>query len=299
MIWTVGSSIKQIPTTTNPEAVIFHPTSQDTIVLISSLEMQPTDPKHLFILRSIAEEYKNGTLQSTCFFDIPFLSDSSDERIKFDIRPIDYNGVYSVGWIFEQEADLGNVAHTCGLQPHDKDAFYHLMAYNIYNKKLSMRCFWGGAEHIDNLLVPTGEFCTESYVWADQMLTPVLDFYPNSSSRHFHYLFQAVMSLDQAPKEPIRYICAKNDSIKAENSRDEIGGQVDEENGLLSFFTYISEALSGEKPWDELTWCRTIRGDGKFLVLLAERGYAVLSIDEGIVLPSTHQLPVEFLTYQP
>jgi hypothetical protein len=61
IIWTVDSGIKQIPTTMNSEAVIFHPTSQDAIVLISSLELQRTDPKHFFILRSIAEERTHVT----------------------------------------------------------------------------------------------------------------------------------------------------------------------------------------------------------------------------------------------
>lgn len=51
--------------------------------------------------------------------------------------------MYSIGWVFEEEADLGNVAHACNLKFHDEDVFYHLMCYNIYNKELVIQALKG------------------------------------------------------------------------------------------------------------------------------------------------------------
>src|SRR6266498_859957 len=57
LIWTVGGGTQQIETTNTPEAVLFHPMSQDIIVLTSSQKMDAEDSKHLFIMRFFVEEY--------------------------------------------------------------------------------------------------------------------------------------------------------------------------------------------------------------------------------------------------
>jgi hypothetical protein len=66
-----------------PEAVLFHPTSENTIVLLSSCKITSTDTdtKHIFTLRLTAQEYTNGNIQTTSFFDIPFISDPKDSYI--------------------------------------------------------------------------------------------------------------------------------------------------------------------------------------------------------------------------
>lgn len=93
----MGHGIEQIETTKIPQAVLFHPTSQDTIVLVSSQEMESEDADHVFVIRLIAEECTNGNLQQTSFIDIPFLLDRPRDNPQVDIRPVDHNSVYSVG----------------------------------------------------------------------------------------------------------------------------------------------------------------------------------------------------------
>lgn len=304
MIWTVGGDLQrtypvgQTDTTTIPEAVLFHPTSQGTIVLISSCEMKAKDGKHLFVLRLIAEEYTNGTLRHTCFSDLPFYPTEPMFQVQFDTRPIDNNGMYSICWIYEEDTDLGNIPHACRFKPHDENDYYHLVSYDMYKKELVMRCFFSGADKIStNLYAAERDFCAGSYVWEDHMFTPVLDIHSASP----HYLFQDVIACDQISRKPaaIRCICGDNGSIEAAIDKDLTMDLIGQKNGLLSFFTYMSETLLDKDPWTNLGWHRTVRGDEKFLVLLAERGYAVLCYDKGIVLPLHNQLPIEVLAYQP
>ena len=136
-----------------------------------------------------------------------------------------------------------------------------------------MRCFAGGANANGvQLHVPPGDFNTFSQVWADQMLTPVLDV--GSSSRH--YLFQTVRALDKVSKDPsaVRYICGISESPKAESYEDSIE-ELKSQDGLLSYFTYTSEIRLDKEPWTDIEWSRMIRSDMRFLVLLAEVGYVV------------------------
>ena len=70
--------------------------------------------------------------------------------------------MYLICWIFEDEADLGNVAYAYSLKP---DAFYYLMYYDIYNKDLVIRYFFGGSNEVDeNLHFSNADHCGASYV---------------------------------------------------------------------------------------------------------------------------------------
>lgn len=56
VIWTASGGMQELlghiaTTDPVPEAVLFHPTSRGTIILVSSRHIHPTDPKHNFTLR--------------------------------------------------------------------------------------------------------------------------------------------------------------------------------------------------------------------------------------------------------
>ena len=305
MIWTASGGMQEplghIATTDPvPEAVLFHPTSRGTIILVSSRHIHPTDPKHNFTLRLLVQEYINGTIGNSCFLDMPFLRHLADfERVEFDIRPIDENGIYSVCWIFDDVTDLSNVSHACRLKHHDGNiSFYHLLCYDMYRKELTMRCFADGIDtnDITQLQVPPGEFCTSSQVWAGQMLTPVIG--AGSTCRQF--LFQTVIEFDQVSTDPpsIRYIDGIGDSSKAVTCNNSVVDERGQAHGLLSYFIYESETQPGREPWDWVSWSRAVRGDGRFLVLLAEHGYIVWCLEKGDILPSVDQLSKEVLVYR-
>ena len=91
------------------------------------------------------------------------------------------------------------------------------------------------------------------------------------------YLFQQVAAVNQILKNPptISKICEKDGIIEAENLTKELVGR---ENGLLSFFKYISDIMPYKERWTWLDGFLTIRGDEKYLVLLAEKcGFSVHS----------------------
>jgi hypothetical protein len=305
MIWTASGGMQQtlgyIATTDPvPEAVLFHPTSQSTIVLVSCRSINSTDPRHTFILRLTVQEYTDGDLGTSCFLDMPFLCHLEDfEQVQFDIRPIDENGIYSICWVFGDDTDLSNVSYACRLKHHNSDgSFYHLLCYDMYRKELMMRCFAHGVvtDNDTQLHIPPGEFCTSSQVWADRMLTPVIG--AGSTSRQ--YLLQTVMALDQVSGDPpaVRYTDGINDSPEAVTCNDSIVDEQGRADGLLSYFTYTLETRPDRELWDWVSWSRTVRGDGRFLILLAERGYVVWCLDKGVILPSIHQLLKEALVYQ-
>jgi hypothetical protein len=117
-----------------PEAMLFHLTSQGTIILVLSRYIYPTDPKHNFTLRLLVQEYINGTIGNSCFLDMPFLRHLADfERVEFNIRPINKNGIYSVCWIFNNVTDLSNMSYACRLKHYDGNiSFYYLLCYDMY-----------------------------------------------------------------------------------------------------------------------------------------------------------------------
>jgi hypothetical protein len=110
--------------TYTPEALLFHPTSPDKIVLLSTHKITSIAQKHVFTLGLHALEYKYGSpqdtlpqdtlsqgtcSQDTCSFDMPFTSDPYDEQVQFDIRLVNNNGLYSICWFYEEIVDLSDI----------------------------------------------------------------------------------------------------------------------------------------------------------------------------------------------
>jgi len=274
LTWIIGHGTQFINATNVLKAILFHPTSQDTVVVVSSQRIEPEDLGHVFILRLIAEEYNTGKLNKTAFIDIPLLCDRKEDNLQLDIRSIDNNGVYSVGWIFEGIADLRKIPpHACDQELNQE--FHHLISYDIYHKKFLIQCFF-------NPEPERAEFLLESYFWAGRMFSPTL----RPTNPPFHHLFQPVTAYDQILENPpaIRNICASNSSLKDQDV--ELKGQ---EHGLVWLFTYELN-ISQEKPG------LFIRGDNRFQVILAETGYVVLCFEENVILPSV-QLSMKNLAF--
>jgi hypothetical protein len=277
-------------------------------VLLSSSKITSTDTaKHIFTLRITAQEYTNGNIQKTCFFDVPFIFDPYEIQVQFDIRLIDNNGLFSTCWIFYNITDLGNVAHICTPKLHkDKDrSHYCLLSYDVYHTQFIMQCFGEGLAVVDDnvqLHLPSVEFHEYSQVWANQMLTPIIDV--GSTSRHF--IFQIIKAFDQISNEhpSVRYMSGIKDSLQTTPDKDltgelrtgELKGPMD---WLISYFTYEAETRPYQEPWTDVSWSRNIRGDETFWVLSAESCYAVFCFDKRVVLPSINQLSKEYLVYQP
>ncbi|OBT59952.1 hypothetical protein VE03_10476 [Pseudogymnoascus sp. 23342-1-I1] len=252
IIWTVGGVAQKItngittPTYT-PEALLFHPTSPNKIVLLSTHKVTSTAQKHIFTLGLHAREYKYGSRQDTlsqgtcsqdtCSFDMPFTSDPYDEQVQFDIRLVNNNGLYSICWFYEEIVDLSDIDHTCTFKHNDNDgrSYYRLLSYDIYNKRFSLQCFASSPLRVDDvrLHTPPGEFYRDSHVWEDQMLTPVI----GVGSTSYHYLFQTVRALDQVSNESssVRFINGITDSLHSRP--DEIRDLEGEKDGLISYFT--------------------------------------------------------------
>lgn len=128
------------------------------------------------------------------------------------------------------------------------------------------------------------------------MLTPVIG--AGSTCRQF--LFQTVIEFDQVSTDPpsIRYIDGIGDSSKAVTCNNSVVDERGQAHGLLSYFIFESETQPGREPWDWVSWSRAVRGDGRFLVLLAEHGYIVWCLEKGDILPSVDQLSKEVLVYR-
>lgn len=285
-----------------PEAVLIHPTSQDTVILFSSCKINSTYDK--VTMRLTAKIHANSDVQP-CSFDIPLASKRKDKgNLLFDIRPINNNGLYSVSWIMPGSIDLSNIPLACSSRHNDKDALYYrlLLSYDVYSHHFVLRCFGQGASEgvadgVQLHLQPE-EFAHESHVWADRMLAPVIDV--GSVSRHF--LFQTVMAHDQVPRKPpcVRYICGIRDPQFVELEKGSIVNLKGHNEGLLSYFTYEMGASPLQELWTESNnWDRKICGVETFLVLFAELGWVVWCFDKRIVLPSIKQMPKDFLLYHP
>jgi hypothetical protein len=313
IIWTVGGGTQIITgditpdgdstkdsERLTPEAILFHPTSPATIVLLSSRKIKSTDPRHVFTLRLTAQEHTNRGLQQPCFFDVPFTSDNYQKEAQFDVGLIDNNGIYSVYWIFRGFTDLSNVSHACSYHK-DGRSNYHLLSYDMYHQGFIMKCFDAGAddEGLEDgvqLHLPPDDFLRDTYVWADQMLTLVID----SGSTSCHFLFQSVTARHQVSKEfpSVRYISGIKDPVNTKPKKDLMISLKGQNEGLLFYFTYVVESMLDLEPWADWNWERKICGDETFLVLFAELGLVVLCSDKGVVLPSINQLAKEYLVYQ-
>jgi hypothetical protein len=78
------------------EALLFHPISQDMIVLAAQRNFSPTELDKNFVMRVFLHEYVKGIMKSHDFIDIPYLNHPNTSiDVKFDVRAIDDNGTYS------------------------------------------------------------------------------------------------------------------------------------------------------------------------------------------------------------
>jgi hypothetical protein len=135
-----------------------------------------------------------------------------------------------------------------------------------------------GLEDGVQLELPSNDFLRDTYVWADQMLMPVI----NAGSTSCHFLFQTVMARHQVSKESpsVRYIGGIKDPVKTKPEKDSIINLKGQNRGLLSYFTYVAEIRLDLEPWANWNWDRKICGDETFLVLFAELGWVLLCFDK-------------------
>jgi hypothetical protein len=283
-----------------PEVLLFHPTTQNTLVLASRRTFSPTGFDKKFVMRIFLHEYVNGIMKNHIFIDIPYLTrPHSSTEVKFDVRAIDENGTYSICWVNAVAYDLGKVRQACKNKHCNGDAkFHHLLCYNVYEKELTIQCFTRGLATGDNteLRHPRQTVSSCSHVWAGQMLTPVIS--ANLRCRR-RFLFQTVVAHDRVSLEPpaINYIDAF-ERDKRVSSEDSLSHEQDRMDGLLSYFVYDlgnPTPYRSQEHYGAIPWCRLIRGDNEYLVLLAEQGYVAWCLEGDTVLPLANQSPRSIL----
>jgi hypothetical protein len=242
-------------------------------------------------MRVFLHEYVKGIMKNHASIDIPYSEDPNTTiNVKFDVRAIDGNGAYSICWVNSTTYDLSKVRRDCNSKHCNGDAkFNHLLCYNVYGNELTMQCFTrglAGGDNMEELRVPSQ--AVYSQVWAGQMLTPVIN---ASMGCRRQFLFQTVIAHDKVSVDPpaIHYIDAFGVAkrVPAEDSPRNKQTQTD---GLLSYFVYDLTTCLNQEQYSSALWSRLIRGDDKYVVLLAKRGYVVWCLDEATILPSNQSL---------